>query len=451
MSLNSKLLNPLFSSPSVAELLADTRFVAHMLQVEAALARTQGRLGIIPADASQKIAAKVDSLTVDWEQLAVEIDHAGIPVIELVRQLREHIGGDAASYIHWGATSQDIMDTAVILQIRAVLDIVDASLSRLISGLIRLVREHRHTIMIGRTHAQPALPMTFGFKVAGWVAPHLRHRERLRELKPRLLVVQFGGAVGTLAALGSRGLEVRDALAEELGLGKPILSWHTQRDTLVEFASWLSLVSGTMAKMAQDVILLAQSEVGELHETEDYERGGSSTMPQKQNPVISEAILAAARTNASLLSSMHNAMIQEHERGTHGWQMEWIALPQMMSLTAAALDKAVFLSENMVVDAEHMQRNVDETHGLMLAEAVSLALATHLGRAEAQRLVKTAAMQASRDNRHLIDVIREMSDARLDWTRLKTEVDYLGATDTLIDRLLSEADKELRSDLNRPV
>jgi 3-carboxy-cis,cis-muconate cycloisomerase len=305
-----------------------------------------------------------------------------------------------------------------------------------------LVREHRQTVMIGRTHAQPALPITFGLKAANWIAPHLRHRQRLRELKPRLLVVQFGGAAGTLAALGSQGLTVQNALAQELGLGTALLPWHTQRDTLVEFASWLSLVSGILAKMAQDVILLAQSEVGELHETDDTERGGSSTMPQKQNPIISEVIIAAARTNASLLSAMHNALIQEHERGTHGWQMEWLALPQMMSLTAAALDKAVFLSENLVVNPLQMQRNIDATHGLMLSEAISLALTPHLGKAEAKRLVKLAGMQALRDDRHLVDVIRELTDVSLNWTGLKAESAYLGATDMLINQVLSEAESD---------
>lgn len=437
---SSRLLNPLFSSPSSANSLADTQFIANMIQVEVALARVQGRLGIIPVEYAEHIAAKAESLSVDWGQLAIEIDRAGIPVIELVRQLREHIGGDAASYVHWGATSQDIMDTALVLQLRAVLDDIDASLRRLIRGFVQLAREHRHTVMIGRTHGQPALPITFGLKVAGWLAPHLRHRERLRELKPRLLVVQFGGAAGTLASLGDRGLDVRDALAHELELGIPPLSWHTQRDTLVEFANWLSLVSGTLAKMAQDVILLMQSEVGELRETADAERGGSSTMPQKQNPIISENIIAAARTNAALLSALHNALIQEHERGTHGWQVEWLTLPQMIALTAAALDKAVFLSENLVIHPHQMQRNIDATHGLMLSEAVSLALSPHIGRAEAKRLVKSAGLQALRENRHLIDVIRELSDVSINWTDLETEGAYLGATDTLIERVLFEAE-----------
>ncbi len=434
---NAAMLNPLFTHSSTSTILSDAQFVANMLHVEAALARVQAKLGIIPADYGELIAAAAESLNVDWERLAVETERAGVPVIELVRQLREHVGGDAASYVHWGATSQDIMDTALVLQIRAVLENIDASLHRLISGLIRLAREHRHTLMVGRTHAQPAVPITFGLKVAGWIAPNLRHQERLQELKPRLLIVQFGGAAGTLASLDKRGVEVRDALANELGLAAPLLAWHTQRDTLVEFANWLSLVTGTLAKMAQDVILMAQSEVGELRETSDLERGGSSTMPQKQNPVISEIIIAAARTNASLLSAMHNALIQEHERGTHGWQVEWIVLPQMMSLMAAALDKAVFLSENLVVDSGHMRRNIDATQGLMLSEAISLALTPHLGRAEAKRLVKLAGMHAVQEERHLVDVVRELTDTPLDWTGLKDESDYLGVSDLLIDQLLS--------------
>ena len=200
--------------------------------------------------------------------------------------------------------------------------------------------------MAGRTHSQQALPITFGFKVAGWLAPLLRHRERLAELRPRVLVVQFGGAVGTLAALGASGPQVQEALASELGLNLPPIPWHTQRDTMAELAGWLSMLNGSLAKMAQDVILLAQSEVSELSESGDSTRGGSSTMPQKNNPITSELIITAARTNASLLASMHQAQVQEHERGTHGWQMEWLVLPQMFTLTAAALNKTLLLSQN---------------------------------------------------------------------------------------------------------
>jgi 3-carboxy-cis,cis-muconate cycloisomerase len=296
--------------------------------------------------------------------------------------------------------------------------------------------------MAGRTHSQQALPITFGFKVAGWLAPLLRHRERLAEMRPRVLVVQFGGAVGTLAALGESGTQVQEALSAELQLNMPPIPWHTQRDNMAELASWLSLLSGSLAKIAQDVILLAQSEVGEVRETGEASRGGSSTMPQKHNPIVSELIITAARTNASLLASMHQAQIQEHERGTHGWQMEWLILPQMFTLTAAALDKALFLSQNLVVDEARMRENVAHSNGLMLAEAAGYALAkTSVRKSDANQLVKEACQVATKENRNLIDVIREKTDAPVDWMALREESTYLGSADAFINRVIQASAK----------
>jgi 3-carboxy-cis,cis-muconate cycloisomerase len=260
-------------------------------------------------------------------------------------------------------------------------------------------------------------------------------------MKPRLLVVQFGGAVGTLASLGERGVAVQAALADELGLTVPLMPWHTQRDTLAELAGWLSLVSGSLAKMGQDIILMAQSEVGELRESADGSRGGSSTMPQKSNPIVSELIIAAHRTNASLVAAMHQALVQEHERATHGWQVEWLNLPQMFALTGAALNKALFLSANLVVNAVRMQENVAASNGLMLAEAVSFALAPHLGRTTAKQIVQTAVQVAIEQNRHLVDVVREQIEAPIDWQTLKDESAYFGSAAIFIDRVLTEAEK----------
>lgn len=439
--LNSDLFSPLFSDAETAAIFSDAQFVRMMLMVEAALARVQAQLGIIPQDAANRIASAVDSLHVDMESLREGVEKAGVPTIDLIRQLREHVGGEAASYVHWGATTQDIMDTAVVLQLRAALVHIENRLNRVIEQLARLADTHRHTLMVGRTHSQAALPITFGLKVAGWLAPLIRHRERLTQLKPRLLVVQFGGAAGTLASLERDGLSVLTALAESLNLSAPMMTWHTQRDSLVEMAGWLSLVTGSLAKMAQDIILMAQSEVGEVRESDDTARGGSSTMPQKSNPIISEGIIAAARTNTTLLSALHHAMIQEHERATHGWQMEWLNLPQMVILTAATLNKALFLSENLVVDVERMRQNVRATNGLMLAERLTFVLTPILGRAEAKQLVKEACQIATDENRHLVDVVHEQTRVSLDWDTLRDESTYLGATYEFIDRVLREVNE----------
>jgi 3-carboxy-cis,cis-muconate cycloisomerase len=436
---DSQIFAPLFGDPELAALFSDEAYVRQLLTVEVALAAVEGRLGIIPEKAAQKIAAATAVFQLDYPHMQTAIEKAGVPVSELVRQLRAQVGDEAADYVHWGATTQDVMDTAVILQTRAALTLLKNRLSQLIENLAQLADRHRHTLMAGRTHSQQALPISFGLKVANWLAPLLRHRQRLIELEPRLLVVQFGGAAGTLAALGDGGTAVQQALAEELQLGVPPIPWHTQRDNLAELAGWFSLVSGSLAKMAQDIILLAQSEVGEVRETADPTRGGSSTMPQKSNPIISESIIAAARTNASLLGNMHQAMIQEHERATHGWQMEWLTLPQMMGLTAVTLNKARFLSENLVVNEAKMRANVVAANGLMLAEAITFALApAYMSRTAAKQLVKVACQVALEEDRHLVDVVQEQTDAPLDWPTLRNESAYFSAADELfINRVLA--------------
>jgi 3-carboxy-cis,cis-muconate cycloisomerase len=419
----------------MAEIFSDEQFVRRLLEVEAALARVQGQLGVIPAEAAEQIASQAGRLSVDFDQLRSGTERAGFPVIELLRQLRSHMGNDTADYVHWGGTTQDVMDTALVLQIGGAIAILEPGLKTLIQSLARLADQHRHTLMAGRTHSQQALPIPFGLKVAGWFAPLIRHYERLSQLKPRVLVLQFGGAAGTLAALGKAGIPVRNALAAELELGIPPMPWHTQRDALAELANWLSLLTGSLAKMAQDVILLAQSEVAEARESSDVTRGGSSAMPQKNNPVMSEFILVAHRTNASLLSSMHQALVQEQERGTYG-QMEWLALPQMFALTGSALEKAAWLGENLVVDADRMRANVAASGGLMLAEAVSYALAPYIGFAAAKKRVSEAARRAADDGRHLLDILREQSQAPLDWEFLREEANYLGASEIFIDEVI---------------
>lgn len=442
---DSKIYAPLFSDPDLAEIFSDEGFVRYLLEVEAALANVQGRLGMIPAEAAEKIAAEAAALQVDFERLRRGTEAAGFPIIELLRQLRTQVGKEAAPYVHWGATTQDIMDTALVLQIQTALEIIEANLLRLIKNLAGLADQYRDCLMAGRTHSQQALPIPFGLKVAGWLAPLLRHQKRLVELKPRLLVVQLGGAAGTLAALEGQGLQIQEALASVLKLGLSPMPWHTQRDNLAELAGWLSLVSGSLAKMAQDIILLAQTEIGEVRESADLSRGGSSTMPQKSNPIVSELILAAARTNASLLSAMHQALIQEHERASHGWQMEWLVLPQMVGLTSAALNKALFLSEHLAVDQAQMAENVRASKGLMLAEAVSFALSQTMDRAEAKKIVAEACQAVLEQGRHLVDVVRDKTQAPLDWQALKDERAYFGASEVFIERVLAEAKRVLSS------
>jgi len=441
--LDSAIFAPLFSDTEIPMLLSDDAFVRALVEVEVALARAEARLGVIPSAAVGKIAAvKLESI--EMAALAAGTGRSGFPIIALVKELQKQVGTEAAPFVHWGATTQDIMDTACVLQLRAVAELFKARLGEIIQGLSALSSAHRTTVLAGRTHSQQALPITFGLKAAAWLAPLLRHVQRLEEMSPRLLVVQFGGAAGTLAALGDKGLAVAQALAGELKLGVPMMPWHAQRDSFVEFAGWLSLVTGSLGKMAQDVILLSQTEIGEVGESAEKDRGGSSTMPQKSNPIASELIVAAARMNASLLSALHNAQIQEQERATHGWQLEWLSLPQMIMLTGGALKHGRYLAKNLQVDAQAMRANVARTDDVILAEAAVFALAAAMPRQKAEELVKQACAAAVAEHTPLIEVVErlaagQISGAQIDWAALARPENYLGESERFIDRVLDAA------------
>ncbi len=434
--LDSALYGALLSDAETAALFDDRADMRAMLAVEAALARAEAKLGIIPAEAAERIARTAENLEIEPATLAAGTASAGVPVPALVESLRQAAGGEAAAYVHWGATSQDIIDSALLLRLRSALEIHERRLAALIEQLAALAEAHRATVMAGRTRSQQATPITFGLKVAGWLAPLLRQRARLNEIRPRLLLVSFGGAAGTLAALGERGLEVAEALAGELALGMPPGPWHSQRDGLAELGGWLALTTGALGKIGQDVALLAQSEVSELHEGAG---GGSSTMPQKANPVASETLVTAARMNAGLLATLHQAMLPEHERGGVAWQLEWLTLPQMVVLTGAALRQAVALIGGLQVDVRRMRANLDASNGLILAEAASFALARHMPRPEAPALVKAACRDAIAQQRHLIDLLAERVDAPLDWQTLRDPANYLGAAGEIVDRILRDA------------
>jgi 3-carboxy-cis,cis-muconate cycloisomerase len=443
--LDSAILGPLFTDEEISRLFYDDTFVRALVEVEIALARAESRVGVIPAKAAEQIA-KATADKVDAAALSKGAVRSGFPIMALVRELRQQVGADAAPFVHWGATTQDIMDTACVLQLRAVIKVLRARLGEIARHLSRLADTHRDTVLAGRTHGQQALPITFGLKVASWIAPLARHVERLVEILPRLLVVQFGGAAGTLAALGEKGLRVTKELAKDLKLGVPAMPWHAQRDSFVEFAGWLSLVTGSLGKMAEDIILMAQTEVGEAGESAEEGRGGSSTMPQKSNPITSELIIAAARTNASLLSNMHHAQIQEHERATHGWQVEWLTLPQMILLTGGALKHALYLAKNLQVDPAAMRVNIARANDVILAEAAVFALADAMPRPKAEQLVKTACAVAAAENKPLIEVVKKLADdsvkkGEVDWKALAEPRNYLGDAKKLINRVLTRAKK----------
>ena len=440
---DSPVLGTLYGADDMRAIFDERAWFQRMLDVEAALARVQSRLGIIPAEAGAAItaAATVDNLVLT--ELAASVRNVGYPVVGVVKGL-SRAAGPAGAWTHWGATTQDIMDTATVLQVQAGLILIRTELLAILHVLVAQADAHRHTVMAGRTHLQHALPITFGLKCAVWLQPLISHIERLDQLRPRVEIVQFGGAAGTLASLGDHGLPVAEALAAELGLRCPPAPWHVSRDGLAEAVSLLGLICGSLAKIATDVILMAQNEVAELAEPYVPGRGQSSTMPQKRNPIASEYILASGRAVQALVPVMQGAMAQDHERATGPWQAELLALPQAFVLTQGALQHTRTIAEFMVVDPARMRRNLDLTGGLIVAEAVMMGLAPYLGREQAHHTVKHACDRALTDGVTLVESLMREPDvtARLDRSAIERLADpaaYLGCSEVFIDRVLDVA------------
>jgi 3-carboxy-cis,cis-muconate cycloisomerase len=442
--LDSAIYGGLFTTPAMRAVFSDEARLQRMLDVEAALARAEAKLGLIPAEAAKEITAKADVARFDLEAIGQGTELVGYPIVPLVKALCQACAGDAGRYVHWGATTQDIIDTGLVLQLRDALDLIREELDRIETALAGLARRYRDTPMAGRTHLQHALPITFGFKCALWLAPLQRHRARLACLSEEVAVVQFGGAVGTLASLGIEGIRVMTALADELGLRAPPIAWHVGRDGLAEVAGFLGLLTGSLGKIATDVALLMQAEVGEVAEPYQEGRGGSSTMPQKRNPIACEFILACAKNVRQLVPVMLDAMVQDHERATGPWHAEWIALPQAFALTAGALHHARAMLEGLIVDPERMRRNLEISRGMISAEAVMMALAPHLGREQAHHLVAAACSRAIASGRHLREELRADSEftrhlpaARLD--ELLDPRSYTGLAAAFVDRVLAQS------------
>ena len=433
----------LYGTDAMRAAMGERAMLAAMLRVEAALARAEARLGIVPQAAADAIAAAAEVDRLDLSALAAATRNTGYPVVGLVRQLSALAGPEAGRWTHWGATTQDILDTALVLALREGLALIGRDLDAVIAALAARAREHRDTVMAGRTHLQHALPVTFGLKCAVWLAPLLSTRERLAQMAPRLFRVQFGGAAGTLASLGDRGLDVVRELARELDLAEPDVPWHVARDAFAEAVSLLGLLTGALAKMATDVMLLMQTEVAEAFEPHAPGRGGSSTMPQKRNPIACEYVIAQARGVQALVPLMLGAMAGDQERATGPWQAEALAIPQAMLLAHGALDQALLIAEGMTVDAARMRRNLDATGGLIMAEAVMMALAPLLGRGEAHDAVHHACDVALAEGIGLAEALgREPAVAAvLTPERIAAITDpasYLGAAGAFVDRVLAK-------------
>lgn len=440
--IDSLLFGDVFSTAAMRGIWADENRVAQYLAFEAALARVQGRLGLIPAEAAEEIDRACRIERIDMARLQSQTERAGTPIVGLVSQINALCRDGFGEYCHWGATTQDVTDTATVLQIRASLEIVDAGLTAIATALAALAQKHRLTPMAGRTHLQQAVPVSFGYKMAGLLSAVQRHRERLAQLAPRVLQLEFAGAAGTLASLPRLALETQAALAAELGLAQPVIAWHTQRDTIAEVGAFLGLVGGTLGKLSMDVKLLMQTEVGEVFEPFAPGRGASSTMPQKRNPISCTYIHAQVAVLRQHAASLMEAMVGDHERATGPWQIEWIVLPEAFCLAAGALAHSRSLVEGLEVDAERMRANLDLTHGLVVAEAVMMGLAPGMGRERAHDLVYDLCRVAIAERRALLDVLVDNAEiaslaSREQLAAMCDPAAYLGQAGVMVDRVLA--------------
>ena len=442
--MSARLIDSLSTTAPLAELFSDDSVLQVMLEFEVALARAEAGLGLMPQSAAEAIKSAAKPANFDASSLAAETLRAGTPGIPLAKALAEKVGAqdqEAARFVHWGATSQDVADTALILLVKHSQPIFEADLSRLEVALLRLADDHGRTVMLGRTLLQPAPPVTFGLKAAGWLGTIERSRGRLDAAFADALVVQFGGASGTLAALGEVGLDVGRALAEELGLRCPNAPWHAHRDRLAALVVACGVLTGCLGKMARDISLLMQGEVAEASEPGGEGRGGSSTMPQKRNPIASAVTLAAANRVPGLVAAFLSGMVQEHERGVGGWQAEWSTVASVIQATGLAIASMAEAAEGLDVDGARMAENISATLGTVFAEKAAMLLAAALGRDAAREIVKTAALRSESERRKLSEVLAEIpavasvldEDALRD---LETPEKYLGVSDELRKRLL---------------
>src|SRR5215470_4962725 len=441
----SPLLAPMLSSAAMRTVCDDATFLQNMLDFEAALARAEATSGVIPAAAGDIIARACKAESFSVTELADAATRSGNLAIPLVKALTANVArldADAARYVHWGATSQDVIDTATMLMLRSGIDALLADVERAISGFSGLALQHRTTAFVARTCLQHALPMPFGLKLAGYAAALARSRTRLRRLREGTLALQFGGAAGTLAALGSSGLAVAERLARELDLPLPEAPWHTHRDRIADAASVFAIISGTCGKIARDISLLMQTDVAEAFEPSGEGRGGSSTMPHKRNPVAAASMLAAATMAPNLAATIFAAQVQDHERSAGPWHAEWPTLPTLLLVTSGALAAIVDLAEGLEVDTVRMRSNLDATGGLIMAEAIAFALAAKIGKSDAHHLVEAASKKAVADKKHLRDVLTSDSQvtAHLDAKKIAALFEpmaYQGVSQAMIDRLLA--------------
>ncbi|MFP2513703.1 3-carboxy-cis,cis-muconate cycloisomerase [Buttiauxella agrestis] len=446
------LFTPMLRASPLSEIFSDDNTLQGMLDFEAALARACAKCGVIPESVITVISSQCQADKLDPQALAQAAAGAGNLAIPLVKQLTANVkrqDEQAARYVHWGATSQDVIDTGLVLQLREAFLVSEVLIEQLIRALTEQIQHHQHSVMAGRTWMQHALPITFGLKLAGTLDALLRWQQRLREIKPRVLVLQFGGAAGTLASLKEQGITVAQALANALELHQADTPWHSQRDRLLETAAWFAGVASTLGKFASDFSLLMQTEVAEVGEPIAEGRGGSSTMPHKRNPVSCAAILTANTRIPGLMATMYASQNQQHERALGGWQAEWEVLPQLITLAGGVMQTSLELLNGMQVNTVKMRANLDITHGLIMAESVTLALAEFMGKQPAHHLVEQLCHRALDENQPLAALLAENPQVTpyLSSTQIEHLLDpqhALGSNDAFIRQVLARAAQQTR-------
>jgi 3-carboxy-cis,cis-muconate cycloisomerase len=440
--IDSQIFQGIFTTDAMRHVWSDENRTAHYVAIERALAIVQARLGLIPQEAADEIVSHCHIDQIDMARLRQQTERIGYPILGVVTQLNQLCRDKLGEYVHWGATTQDITDTATVMQIREALVLVDDELAAIAKALAKLCKDHRLTPVIGRSNLQQAIPVTFGYKMAGILASVLRHRERISQLRERVLVGEFAGAAGTLASLSTGAMETQAGLCAELGLAQPVIAWHTIRDNIAEVGSVICLIGGTLGKLSLDIKLMMQTEVGEVQEPYYHGRGSSSTMPQKRNPISSAYTHGAISVLRQHAAALMDAMVADHERSTGPWQIEWIVLPEAFCLLAGALKQMRTVVEGLEVDAEAMRRNIDMTGGLVMSEAVMMGLGPYIGREYAHDLVYDLCRESLKTKTPLIDLLvanaeisRHVNRAQL--LEMLDPANYLGQSGVMVDRVLA--------------
>jgi 3-carboxy-cis,cis-muconate cycloisomerase len=441
--IDSSIFQGIFTTDAMRQVWSDENRTTKYVEIERALAIVQGRLGIIPQEAADEIVSHCHIDRIDMARLRQQTERIGYPILGVVTQINQLCRDKLGEFVHWGATTQDITDTATVLQIREALQLVDDELAAIANAMAKLAKEHRLTPVIGRSNLQQAIPVTFGYKMAGLLSAILRHRERLAQLKERVLVGEFAGAAGTLASLEKGAMETQAGLCAELGLKQPVIAWHTIRDNIAETGALLGLIGGTLGKLSMDVKLMMQTEVGEVFEPYHHGRGSSSTMPQKRNPIASCYIHAAISVVRQHSAALMDAMVADHERSTGPWEIEWIVLPEAFCLIAGALKQSRAVLEGLEVDAGAMMRNIEMTGGLVMSEAVMMGLGPYIGREYAHDLVYDLCRESLAKKTPLIELLvahPEISRhvGRAELQRMLDPANYLGQSGVMVDRVLAQ-------------